>query len=80
MFHTGWYGWPGYGGWGFFPYGGWIMGILLLLILGVVIYAVFRNRNTTKEVPSSLEILKRRLARGEILKEEYRELLEELKE
>jgi len=56
------------------------MGILLLLILGVVIYAVFRNRNTTKEIPSSLEILKRRLARGEISKEEYRELLEELKE
>lgn len=80
MFHTGWHKWPGYGGWGIFPYGGLIMGLLLLLILGAVLYAVFRNRNNTKITPSSFEILKRRLARGEISKEEYRELLEKLKE
>ncbi len=80
MFHAGWYGWPGYGGWGIFPYGGLIMGILLLLVLGTVLYVALKNRNTSKETPSSLEILKRRLARGEISKEEYRELLEELKD
>lgn len=80
MFHTGWYGWPGYGGWGIFPYGGWIMGALLLLLIGLVLYLTLRNRHTTKESPSSQEILKRRLARGEISKEEYRELIEELKE
>jgi len=56
------------------------MGILLLLILGVVLYAVLRNRNPLRETPSSLEILKRRLAKGEISKEEYRELVEELKD
>ncbi len=80
MFHAGWYGWPGYGGFGIFPYGGLIMGILLLLILGAVLYSVLRNRNTSREAPSSLDILKKRLARGEISKEEYRELLEELKD
>lgn len=66
-------------GWG----GMWIGWLFWLVILGVVIWAVVTLVNRTsgenrsnppanRETP--LEILKKRYARGEITKEEYREM------
>ncbi len=66
---------PGMMGRGMMGYGGGGFGllILLLLIAGIVLIV----RGLTRKEPTSedpLEVLKRRLARGDISKEQYEEL------
>ncbi len=56
-------------------------GILWLLIVGLVIWAIVRagNRETSSPAqPSAREVLDARLARGEITIDEYRKLRAEL--
>ena len=62
----------------FFPFGGLIMWLLILIIIGVVIYFIVRTRrgvsgrnyiSSRDETP--LDIAKKRYARGEISREEY---------
>ncbi|HPL98258.1 MAG TPA: SHOCT domain-containing protein [Smithellaceae bacterium] len=60
-------------GWGF-GYGGMFMWLIFLVVLAVAIYfivVVAKNKNLggTNETP--LEILKKRYAKGEITKEEF---------
>jgi putative membrane protein len=70
------------GGFGF----GWFMPVLMIIFWGLVIWgvvALVRGLSEPKhydssEVDSALEILKRRYARGEINKEEYKEKKREL--
>ena len=64
-------------------YGGIIMWIIFIGIVGLVIYLVLRNTgfkgldiSTSKE--SSLDILKKRYAKGEITKEEFDKIKKEL--
>lgn len=67
--------------WGF---GGWIMGLLFLIIIIAVVFVIvfsFRNKNTLtgssgNETP--LEILKKRYAKGEITKKEFDEMKKDL--
>ena len=72
-------------GWG----GGmWMGSIFWLLFLGVIVWAVIsftnnQKRNSTDGPPisgeeTSLEILKRRYARGEISKEEFEQIKKEI--
>jgi putative membrane protein len=61
----------GYGG-----YGGILMWLILIIIAGVIIYFVFARskRDQKSDKPAretALEILKKRYARGEITKEEF---------
>ena len=76
---TGNYGCPfGYG----YGYGGMFMGILFLILLGVAIYFIVKNAGSkngigqTKESP--IEILKKRYAKGEITKEDFDRMKNEL--
>ncbi|MFO8055760.1 MAG: SHOCT domain-containing protein [bacterium] len=77
-------GWPGhmmdYG----YGYGGVIMWIGVLLLLGLVIYLVWVQKKTEpgkdKEGEDPLIILKQRYARGEITKEESDRVKKDLEE
>ena len=74
----------GYGGYGMGPgmmggygygYGGMFMGILFLILLGVAIYFIVQNVRSKNGVGqakgSPIDILKERYAKGEITKEDF---------
>lgn len=74
------FGWPNMmmGGWGVM-----FMGIFFLLFIGLIVYLiVISTKRTPSEVSfkenTSLEILKKRYARGEINKEEYDRIKKDL--
>jgi putative membrane protein len=56
--------------------------LIQLIFFGLFIYIIYwllqSNNNVSKKTPK--EILKERLAKGEITKEEYKELLKEIEE
>ncbi len=56
--------------------------LILIILIGVIIYLVVQNRNSKlkeqKEPP--LEILKKRYAKGEITKEEFKSIKKDLSE
>lgn len=63
--------WCGFG----YGYGGMFMGIVVLIVLAVVVYFIvqaFRAKNSAGAGQESpLDILKKRYAKGDISKEEY---------
>ena len=70
----------GYGG-----YGGIVMWILLLVIIGVIVFVIFNRSQQNspgfgaiKESP--LDILKKRYAKGEIQKEDFERMKKDLEE
>lgn len=76
---TGYYGCP----WGFgYEYGGIFMGLLFLILIGVVIYFIVQNVRSKNEIgrtnESPIDILKKRYARGEITKEDFDRMKNEL--
>ena len=70
--------------WGFWPFGGMVMGILWVVLLVALIYWIVRVTGghryslpeTHREDP--LEILKKRYARGEINRQEYERMKKDL--
>ncbi len=73
-------GWPNMMMWG---WGGMLMGLLFLLFIGLIVYLIVKSAKTTPTETSlkentSLEILKKRYARGEINKEEYDRIKKDL--
>jgi putative membrane protein len=67
------------GGMSFFPYGGVIVWVIVLIAIGVAVYFIVRSQrgrglglDVNRETP--LEILKKRYARGEITREEYEDM------
>lgn len=74
-----WYGWGRMGP----GFGGMFMWILLFVAIGLIAYFLVRtskegNIRGPRETP--LELLKKRYARGEITKEKFEEMKEDLKE
>jgi putative membrane protein len=69
------------GGYGY-GYGGMFMWILFLILLGVVIYFIIQNTRSknlegqSRETP--IDILKKRYAKGEITKEDFDRMKNEL--
>lgn len=63
-----------------YGYGGWLIWLLLLIVIVIAFYLVVHGRKgrTTRETP--LEILKNRYARGEITKEDYDRMKQDLSE
>lgn len=72
MFHDGFMGGMWYG---------WIFGLLILIVIGwVIVNQMNKNKQNTQSPPqeSSLDILKRRYAKGEITKEEFERMKKDL--
>jgi putative membrane protein len=73
-------------GWPNMMMGGWVtmfMGLFFLLFIGLVVYLIAKSTKATPTEVSlkentSLEILKKRYARGEINKEEYDRIKKDL--
>ncbi len=62
-----------------FPFMG-IFWIVLLLLIGFGIYYLIKNKDTNKDANESpLDILKKRYAKGELTKEEYEKMKEDIK-
>jgi putative membrane protein len=76
------WGWGHYGHYGIrnLWYGGIIMWLIFLIIIGVIIYFIINRDKLVKregdETP--LEILKKRYAKGEITKEEFEKLKKDI--
>jgi putative membrane protein len=80
---------PGFGNYGgsgpggYFWYGGHFMMIFLFILLVLAVYLIARNTHHRRDVHTSLEtpldIIKRRYAAGEITKEQYETLKNDLK-
>ena len=79
----------GYGEWGSimhygFGYGGMFMWIIFLIVIGLLIYFIVQankakgSMSIQKETP--LDILKRRYAKGEIVKEEFERMKKDLED
>ncbi len=60
----------------FFPGFGIVLQILLFTIFLAIIYWVLKSGKISNETPE--DVLKKRLAKGEITKKEYKEILKEL--
>lgn len=71
-----------YGGYGIGWFGGMLMMLIPLALLGLVVYwavnAGVRNAIKTGSSSNALDILKTRYARNEITADEYRRLKEEI--
>lgn len=55
--------------------GGFVMMLIPLLIIGLVIYAVYKissNSSGTRNIDSTLELLNERFVNGEISEDEYK--------
>lgn len=65
-----------------FGYGGAFMWILFLIVIGVLIYFILRARETNgpmqTQAESPLDILRKRYAKGEISKEDFDRIREDL--
>jgi putative membrane protein len=72
---------PG-GGWPMmhYGYGGWFMWLILLIVVIIAIYFVMQSRRGGNVRETPLEILRTRYANGEITKEEYDRLKQDLTE
>jgi len=65
----------GYG----YGYGGMFMWLVFLIIIGLLIYFLVHNRQTKDgHSKTPLEILKERYAKGEITKEEFDKIKQDL--
>ncbi|MGD0822660.1 MAG: SHOCT domain-containing protein [Desulfomonilia bacterium] len=78
------YGYYGGGGpMGYFWYGGHFMMMLLFILLVVAVYLIARNAHTRKSggepTETPLDIIRIRYAKGEITKEQFENLKNDLK-
>jgi uncharacterized membrane protein len=69
----------------FFPFGGLVMWLLIIIVIGVIVYLVVRSQKNVSERGSlidkegtPIDIAKKRYARGEISREEYENIRQNL--
>jgi uncharacterized membrane protein len=69
----------------FSPFGGLVMWLLIIIVIGVIVYLVIRTQKNVSERGSlidaegtPLDIVKKRYARGEITREEYENIRQNL--
>ncbi len=72
---------PG-GGWPMmhYGYGGWFMWLILVIVVAIAIYFIVQAQRGGSIRETPLEILKKRYAKGEITKEEYDRMRQDLSE
>jgi putative membrane protein len=72
---------PG-GGWPMmhYGYGGWFMWLIPVIVVAIVIYLIMQTRGGRTAPETPLEILKKRYAKGEITKEQYDRMKQDLSE
>ncbi len=84
----GFYGPQGSDGWGHmmyyvFGYGGIFMCLIFFIVIGLLVYFIVQSQKTKGQTPteneSHLDILKKRYAKGEITKEQFETMKEDLK-
>lgn len=63
-----------------YGYGGWFIWLILVIVVVIAIYFIMQAQkgSTARETP--LEILKNRYAKGEITKEDYDRMKQDLSE
>ena len=63
-----------------YGYGGWFMLLILVIVVAIAFYFIVQTQKgrTARETP--LEILKKRYAKGEITKEDYDRMKQDLSE
>jgi putative membrane protein len=74
--HDGWWGYHSFG------LGGILMWLVPIILIGLLVYFIFQKHgafkgDSTRETP--MDIIKKRYARGEITKEEFERMKEELR-
>lgn len=78
------YGYYGGGPMGHFWYGGHFMMMLLFILLIVAVYLIARNARSRKSLSgpteTPLDIIRKRYAKGEITKEQFENLKNDLKD
>lgn len=74
-------------GWGhmmYYGYGGGLMWVLFLMVIGVLVYVVIQSAKTKGSARVSgetpLDILKKRYAKGELTKDEFESMKKDLSE
>lgn len=77
--------WVGWGGMMHYGYGGMYMGIIILLFIIVVVFLVLREVSRQKRTEpdvkkAAMDILKERYAKGEITKEDFERMKEDIKD
>ena len=70
--------------WGYYPFTGFWMNLIFLIVLLVLAYFVYKlikreNILAPKNVESAEDILARRYAKGELTKDQYTQMKEDLK-
>jgi putative membrane protein len=63
-----------------YGYGGWFMWLILVIVVAIAIYFIVQTQRRGSVSETPLEILKKRYAKGEITKEEYNRLKQDLSE
>jgi putative membrane protein len=72
---------PG-GGWPMmhYGYGGWFMWLILVMVVAIAVYFIVQAQRGGSVRETPLEILKKRYAKGEITKEQYDRMKQDLSE
>lgn len=67
----------GTSGWGMMGYG-WLFQLIIFAVFFLVVWWLLKSNNFRKDEGTPSEILKKRLAKGEITKKQYEELKKEI--
>lgn len=63
-----------------YGYGGWFMSLLFVIVIVIAFYLIMQSHRDRTVWETPLEILKKRYAKGEITKEEYDRMKQDLSE